>query len=48
MGSVSLDGEMASTERILEYQSLPGEGIYEDPSANLRPDWPSSNSKIQI
>ncbi|CAL6104450.1 Xenobiotic-transporting_ATPase / Multidrug resistance-associated protein [Hexamita inflata] len=45
---VSLDGEMASVERLDEYGNLPAEGKFVKKEANLDPNWPRNNSGIEV
>ncbi|CAL6091960.1 Xenobiotic-transporting_ATPase / Multidrug resistance-associated protein [Hexamita inflata] len=45
---VSLDGEMASVERLDEYGNLPAEGKFVKKDANLDPNWPRNNSGIEV
>ncbi|CAL5986502.1 Xenobiotic-transporting_ATPase / Multidrug resistance-associated protein [Hexamita inflata] len=40
---VSLDGEMASVERLIEYGNLPAEGEFVKSEIQLPKDWPASN-----
>lgn len=38
---VNLEGEMASTERLIEYQSLPQDGVFENAKDETLPkEWP--------
>ena len=41
---VNLSGEMASTERLIEYGKLPPESIKE----KLPENWPSTNTSIEV
>ncbi|CAL6091952.1 Xenobiotic-transporting_ATPase / Multidrug resistance-associated protein [Hexamita inflata] len=48
MGLVTLEGEMSSVERLIEYQDLPAEGIFVKPDFKLANDWPRNNSGIEV
>jgi len=45
---VNLEGEMASVERLLEYQDLPLEGEFEKDNVKLKKSWPSSKQPIRV
>ena len=45
---VTLEGNMSSVERLLEYSDLPAEGEFEKKEANLSPQWPKPNSGIEV
>lgn len=48
---VNLSGEMASTERLIEYGKLPPEGEFKTEQSikeKLPENWPSTNTSIEV
>lgn len=45
---VSLEGEMAAVERVVEFAGLPAEGEFEKKDVQLKPEWPRTEEGIEV